>query len=179
VQVNTLRTLRQSDKFDVFDFEYAHILGAFSPPNRWAAFSGHPPFFADVKVPSHVWALVPKVARKLTKNWLLSFYYYYYFQYEGNPYQEWEADAFRNVEYDQGDVWMWDYFKNRGYTTFSARDFCSEKATFVYGDYISRPWTDVHWQNMFCELDVKLIETSAGQPRYVKVIMRLFITVFC
>jgi hypothetical protein len=39
-----------SNMFEVYDFEYMHIVGAFSPPNRWAAFSGYPPFFADVKV---------------------------------------------------------------------------------------------------------------------------------
>jgi hypothetical protein len=50
MQATKLKSLRESGRFEVYDFEQMHTLGAFSPPNRWASFSGYPPFFADVKV---------------------------------------------------------------------------------------------------------------------------------
>lgn len=37
----------QSDHY-VYDFKRYSIMGAYSPPNRYAVFSGYPPFFADV-----------------------------------------------------------------------------------------------------------------------------------
>jgi hypothetical protein len=60
--------------------------------------------------------------------------------------------VFRNIEEDLNDVWMWDYFKNRGYLTFTSRDICSSLARFVYGKYISEPWTDAQWKSLLCDL---------------------------
>jgi hypothetical protein len=48
--VRYLKGLGNSELFDVFDFELMHVLGAYSPPNRWAALSGYPPYFSDVQV---------------------------------------------------------------------------------------------------------------------------------
>jgi hypothetical protein len=74
------------------------------------------------------------------------------------------------------DVWMWELYKNYGYVTFSARDFCSRlplptlciltlshslahphihlsrASEWMYDDFISRPWTDSHFQEMYCEM---------------------------
>jgi len=107
-----------TSKHVVHDFERCGILGAYSPPNRYAFFSGYP-FFDDQAF------------------------------FEGTPFPKSEYKKNR-VETRYSDVWMWDILANLGYITFSARDMCSRSANFVYSDFVSRPWTDVHFQDLYC-----------------------------
>jgi hypothetical protein len=105
-----------ANKFSVFDFEFYGILGAYSPPNRYAFFSGYP--LSDDQA---------------------------FFPGSPFPIEEKKLRAF-----EKKGVWMWDIFGENGYMTYSARDMCSTMSMYLYDDYVSRPWTHVHFQDVFC-----------------------------
>lgn len=114
-------------RFSVFDFQFFGTLGAYSPPNRYAFFSGYP--FVDDQA-----------------------------FFDGSPFPQ-EQKVLRVNE--RKGVWMWDVLSEQGYITYSARDMCSKTAAFVYDDFVSRPWTDVHFQEIYCDHRYKMHASSS------------------
>lgn len=125
--IDYFEELNKGNKFSVFDFEFFGILGAYSPPNRYAFFSGYP--LADDQA-----------------------------FFEGSPFPLSEKVLRVN---ERNGVWMWDLLSERGYVTYSARDMCSRVAAYVYDDFVSKPWTDVHFQQLYCDSGYRTHDSSS------------------
>ena len=126
----TLGVLLHHDSQSAFDFQRFSIVGAYSPPNRYAFFSGYPfpdpqVYFNFVFLFAHIFPPPPQTYGCQSQS-----------LYPDSPFQEMAGIDYTKTK--RQNIWMWELYKQYGYVTFSARDFCSRLRLLPYAHSLSR-----------------------------------------